>query len=90
MEEVPGEPSKSEGAGDTAIRIIRLLQEVVKDLEYANDHPEEFCSDYKRLVNAICGISANTYRGYSNIAVTEETSCAFQTLALIRERKEYE
>ena len=30
MAEVEGEPSESEGAGDTAIRIIRALQEKVE------------------------------------------------------------
>jgi len=33
MANIKGEPSKSEGAGDTAIRIIKQLQTKIKQLE---------------------------------------------------------
>ena len=33
MKEIPGEPSRSEGAGDTAIRIIKELREQIRQVE---------------------------------------------------------
>lgn len=38
MAEVPGEPSLSEGAVDTAIRIIKSLQEEIVQLNEDKDH----------------------------------------------------
>jgi len=34
MEFIPGEPSQSEGAGDTAIRLLREYQKVFADIYY--------------------------------------------------------
>ena len=46
MAEVPGEPSKSEGAGETAIRIIRDLQSRLEPFEQ-RAAGNEFCESHE-------------------------------------------
>ena len=44
MAEIPGEPSQSEGAGDTAIRVITTLRAQLADAKAANTKLEQEAS----------------------------------------------
>ena len=54
MNEIDGEPSRSEGAGDCAIRIIRQLEIKLENAEVAQSNAEVIVNVLENVLHKVC------------------------------------